>query len=349
MLRPFHAFAFVTLVIAAGCASVAITGDPAVTVTARAETVPVGTSNDDAADDPAIWRNPDDPAQSLIVGTDKKGGLYVYDLAGRERSFMAGAGLNNVDLATLPDGRVMVVASDRSDLATAHILVARLDTSSAELMPIERIEIGEGEGYGICIGEVSPAGRLTVYSAPKSGTIYETQLSFANDGVSDSTRVLTTVPSQPEGCVADTRSDTLYIGEEIAGIWAIDTGSGEKRLEARVDNALLVADVEGLAIAPEGERGGYLVASSQGDNAFAVFRLPAMEPVGRFRIAQGTYGSAEETDGIEVDPRSFGPAFPNGLFVAQDGINSPDAQNFKLVGWGDILASLRAGQPVAAR
>ena len=31
-------------------------------------------------DDPAIWVNPNDPAQSLVIGTDKdsSGGLYVY-------------------------------------------------------------------------------------------------------------------------------------------------------------------------------------------------------------------------------------------------------------------------------
>src|SRR5699024_6669488 len=35
-------------------------------------------------DDPAIWINPQDPAKSLIIGTDKEegGGLYVYDLEG---------------------------------------------------------------------------------------------------------------------------------------------------------------------------------------------------------------------------------------------------------------------------
>src|SRR5690606_41215441 len=36
-------------------------------------------------DDPAIWVNPQDPTQSLIIGTDKEGGggLYVYDLQGK--------------------------------------------------------------------------------------------------------------------------------------------------------------------------------------------------------------------------------------------------------------------------
>ena len=35
-------------------------------------------------DDPAIWVNPEDPNQSLIIGTDKNidGALYVYDLDG---------------------------------------------------------------------------------------------------------------------------------------------------------------------------------------------------------------------------------------------------------------------------
>jgi len=30
---------------------------------------------------PAIWANPDKPAESLVIGTDKKGGLNVYDMA----------------------------------------------------------------------------------------------------------------------------------------------------------------------------------------------------------------------------------------------------------------------------
>ncbi|MBL0965965.1 MAG: phytase, partial [Blastomonas sp.] len=47
---------------------------PAVDVPASGETVPVGTANADAADDPAIWRNTANPSASLIVGTDKKAG-----------------------------------------------------------------------------------------------------------------------------------------------------------------------------------------------------------------------------------------------------------------------------------
>ncbi len=343
MLRPFHGFSLISLGIAAACATIP-SGDPAVTVTAVAETVPVGTENEDAADDPAIWRNSSDPSQSLIVGTDKKAGLHVYNLNGQQLGFMPGAGLNNVDLVDLPWGGVLVAASDRSDLTTAHIQLAVLNTETGALMAKDRVSVGPGEGYGICLGEPGEDRSLTVFSAPKNGVIYRTRLHFGPQLESGdpfaTTETLTTVPSQPEGCVVDNRTSTLYIGEEAAGIWAIDIETGEKSLVAETGTGMMVPDVEGLALAPEGTNGGYLVASSQGDNAYAVYALPEMTPFGRFRIAEGTFGATEETDGIALDPRSFGPAFPGGLFVAQDGINPPAAQNFKMARWDEILAAL---------
>ena len=345
MLRPFYGFALLTLGIAGACATVPpITGNPAVTVTARAETPPVGTAREDAADDPAIWRNPANPAASLIVGTDKKGGLYVYDLKGAQKSFLAAPGLNNVDLIDISGGRVLVIASDRSDLTTVNLFMALLDTATGKLAPAGKIAVGPGEGYGICM--VKPAGQagIIAFSAPKGGTIYRTVIKEAAGVFTGTTTTLAQVPTQTEGCIADPRSGTLYIGEEDAGIWAIDMTTGAKRMVAAIDNKLLVADVEGLAIAPEGKDGGYLVASSQGDNAYAVFRLPDVTPVGRFRIAQGAFGSVEETDGIELDNRDFGPDFPKGIFIAQDGVNAPSAQNFKYVRWDEVLAALEAGR-----
>lgn len=349
IIRRFHGFALLTLGIAAACATIPpITGDPAVSVLAVAETTPVGTAKQDAADDPAIWRNPANPAASLIVGTDKKAGLYVYDLKGAQRSFFTAPGLNNVDIVALPDGTVLAIASDRTNLATAQLYVARLDTRTAVLSFVTRITVGPGEGYGLCKGDIAPDGSFVIYSAPKNGVIYRTALQFQGADLIDQTITLNTLPTQPEGCVYDPRTETLYVGEEDAGIWAINgkvRGRAETRkLVAPINNKMLVADVEGLAIAPEGADGGYLVASSQGDSAYAVFRLPDMTPVGRFRIAAGTFGSTEETDGVEVDNRDFGPDFPGGIFIAQDGNNAPAAQNFKYARWDAILAALEAGR-----
>src|SRR5262245_43103582 len=56
---------------------------PSAEVAALVETAPVPHAGD-AADDAAVWVDRSEPAGSLIVGTDKKGGLSVYDLSGAE-------------------------------------------------------------------------------------------------------------------------------------------------------------------------------------------------------------------------------------------------------------------------
>jgi 3-phytase len=65
-----------------------------------------------------------------------------------------------------------------------------------------------------------------------------------------------------------------------------------------------------------------------------------MQPLGRFAIAAGAFGATEETDGIDLVTGDFGPDYPGGLFVAQDGINPPAAQNFKMLGWDAIRTAL---------
>ncbi|MEL1251315.1 phytase [Aurantiacibacter gilvus] len=322
----------------AGCATTPM-GLPPVAVAASGETVPVGTANEDAADDPAIWRNAADPSQSLIVATDKKAGLYVYGLDGQVRSFVEAGAVNNVDLLELDDGTVFVAASDRIDLANSHISTFLLDTASGELHPLGRLPSGAGEGYGFCL---SAHRGVTALAVIKDGRLREYALTGVFDGQVTEPRLVRemSVPTQPEGCVFDDRDGTLYVGEEAAGIWRFRDGQTEGELVAPIDNQYLVADVEGLAIAPAGEDGGYLIASSQGDNAYAVYALPRMTPVGRFAIGQGAFGATEETDGIGLVLGDFGPDYPAGLFVAQDGQNAPLAQNFKLVSWEAIRAAL---------
>lgn len=322
----------------AACATTPPMGLPAVEVTAVAETDPVGSVNEDAADDPAIWRNAADPAASRIVGTDKKAGLHVYDLTGRTLFSDTSGLINNVDLTELPDGRVIVVASDRNDPVRAMLRAWEMDKRSGALTLLGITPGGTGEGYGFCLRRDGEA--VHAYSALKEGTVEEYRLTFPPGRVLSEHLRTRTIPTQIEGCVADPRDGTLYVGEEDAGIWRFAANSSAGEIVARIDNRYLVADVEGLALVPEGANGGWLVASSQGDNAFAVFALPAMTPVGRFRIAAGEYGSVEETDGIEVVAGDFGPRFPGGLFIAQDGHNQPRPQNFKLVSWATIKAAL---------
>jgi 3-phytase len=321
---------------------VAINSLPAVTVTAKAETAPVGTAAADAADDPAIWRNPADPAASLIVATDKKAGLHVYGLGGSSLFFEPDGRLNNVDLVDMGPLGVIVVASDRNDPLAAKLRLYRLDTAAAKLVPLGAVEGGKGEAYGVCLWAQGTA--LHAFSVLKDGTVVEFRIGL--NGTPGATPVLTRkLATQSEGCVVDQRDGTLYVGEEGVGIWRFAQGQVQGTLVAPADGKQLVMDTEGLAILPEGANGGYVVASSQGDNAYAVYRLPDMEPAGRFRIAAGTYGATEETDGITLMGGSFGTVYPAGLFVAQDGVNAPAAQNFKLVSWAEVMKALGQMQP----
>ncbi|MCX6615441.1 MAG: phytase, partial [Acidobacteria bacterium] len=72
---------------------------PSVDIRAVVATAPVS----DDPDDPAIWVNPSDPAQSLIIGTNKveapKGALVVFGLDGKIRQTIANLDRpNNVDV-----------------------------------------------------------------------------------------------------------------------------------------------------------------------------------------------------------------------------------------------------------
>ncbi len=61
--------------------------------------------------------------------------------------------------------------------------------------------------------------------------------------------------------------------------------------------------------------------------------------MGRFRISPGDVDGTSETDGIDILTGDL-PGFAGGLFVAQDGDNSPEAQNFKFVSWNEIKRAI---------
>ncbi len=323
---------------------------PAMDVAAVAETVPVATARADAADDPAIWRNAADPAKSLIVGTDKKAGLYVYGLDGAVKSFDPAGLLNNVDLASGAE-QALVVASDRGDRAHSKLALFGLRFDDAMLRPLGTIPSGPGEAYGLCLQRrdvPTDLSVITAYAAIKDGTVREIRLTRRPDGGYDGAiRRTWKLGTQIEGCVTSPRSGDLYIGEEDVGIWRIRTmiadAAPQPEKFASVGEADgLVADVEGLAYAMNPDGRDYLIASSQGDSAYAVFDAQGGGLIGRFRIADGPrIDGTSETDGIELATGDFGPDYPAGLFVAQDGDNPGGAQNFKLVNWGAVRQALK--------
>jgi 3-phytase len=149
---------------------------------------------------------------------------------------------------------------------------------------------------------------------------------------------------QSEGCVADDLTGALYIAEEDEGIWRYgaepSAGSDRRLIDSTSGGGHLDADVEGLAIFYAGATDGYVIASSQGNDSYVVYDRATNAYIGTFRVQDGAVDAINDTDGLDVTNRALGPAFPNGLFVAQDGSNRDGGrearQNFKLVPWETI-------------
>jgi 3-phytase len=321
----------------------------AVTVSATVETEPVKTFGD-AADDPAIWVHPDDPELSLIIGTQKKNGINVYDLSGNLLQSRADGNINNVDLRydfSLGDQPVAIVAG--SNRSTDSISIYAVDAELRKLVDVADgvIPTGMIEPYGACMYRSAKSDLYYVIINDTDGLVKQWVLEDnGKQRVAVNLVREFSVGSQTEGCVADDETGDLYIGEEDVGIWKYsaepDGGEGRVLVDGVDGTGNLTSDVEGLAIYYGDDGAGYLVASNQGADSYALYeRAGENRFIGIFHVvaddATGIDGSSE-TDGIDVSSAYLGPNFPNGIFVAQDGRNiTPDErQNFKLVPWQRI-------------
>ena len=119
-------------------------------------------------DDPAIWINPDDPAQSLILGTDKGGSIFVFDLDGKiipEKNVTGMGRMNNIDVAygfPLGDETIdIALATDRNE---EKIRIFRLP----DMTPIDN------GGIPTFVGETDDrrAMGLAMYTRPSDGAFF---------------------------------------------------------------------------------------------------------------------------------------------------------------------------------
>lgn len=307
-------------------------------VVATVETDPVPSAGD-AADDPAIWVHPDDVTQSTIIGTDKRGGVAVYDLSGKEIQYLKAGLIDNVDVRTGfklgSDSIALVTGGNR---ANNTIAIFRVDPKTRKLENVAARNITTIETYGSCMYRSPKTGKYFYFVTSKTGGVEQWELFDNGQSKVDAKKVRAfKVGLIVEGCVADDETGHFYVSEETVGIWKYGAEPESGATRVQVDKAgpggNLTADVEGLTIAygPNGK--GYLLASSQGNHSYVVYRREEGNAyVKTFRIVPSDkVDGAEETDGIDVLAMSLGPAFPHGVFVAQDGFNDKGNQNFKLV------------------
>lgn len=302
---------------------------------------------EDAADDPAIWVNPVNPEKSLIIGTNKKAGLSLFNLNGEELFFIPSGNTNNVDLrsnVTLINGDSLTIVAC-SERINNEVLVYTLDTSKTALIlyPGGRIPSKLSEVYGFCLYHSSKTKHLFAFVNDKEGLIEQWHIKADSNGLQTTLVRQLKLSSQTEGMVADDEWGILYVGEEDKGIWKFDAEPDGPTTPVFVEgsdasNPKIEHDIEGLAIYKKPNQGGYLIASSQGNNSYAVFeRTGQNKYLGSFKIGNGVVDGTEDTDGIEVTSTPLGTAFPNGILVVQDGANVDEGklkpQNFKIVDW----------------
>ncbi len=152
-------------------------------VTAKAETPSLfddAAGGESSADDPAIWRDSNDPTKSLVLGTAKVGGLRVYDLAAHEvQSLLAPKApstedkpgrINNVDVI---DGANLAIATDRG---RDKLVIYGIDGSRAE-GPVKDVTAEKSAPYIFSadqdeVNKQATAYGLASWKDQKTGRIY---------------------------------------------------------------------------------------------------------------------------------------------------------------------------------
>ncbi|MEV4222269.1 phytase [Nonomuraea sp. NPDC049725] len=359
-------------------------------------------------DDPAIWVDPDDDEDSVVVTTAKEGGLNVYDLDGDLTQHIdapAAPGpddengrFNNVDVAYGFAGKDLAVVSDRGrdHLRFYAVDDGRLTDVTDPAVPFlfntTQEQVNDQEtGYGLTTWK-DATGTYALVSRRHKTSIGLFRL-VATAGGKVSYRAVRTLDlpasftlpngatwtpcmepdelAQVEGMVVDQQRDVLYAAQEDVGIWRMRAdltgapvlvdkvkeygvpGTYDPETEECVPGAdpgyggaHLSADAEGLTIYYREDGKGYLLASSQGDNTFAVYRREGANAyLGQFRVgADDGIDGVEHSDGSMVLNVPLGD-FDSGLFIAHDGANTPEVPdrentNFKYADWNDIADDL---------
>jgi 3-phytase len=315
-------------------------------------------------DDPAIWINQANPAESLILGTDKDadGALYVYGLDGKIRADKVVRGLarpNNVDIAygVMLGGKPVDIAVVTERYA--HRLRAyRLP----DMAPIDGggISVFEGELARDCMGialytravdgAVFAIVSRSDYQSPKAGYLHQYRL------IDDGTGTLRGVFTRTFGNWSGVKEiEAIAVDNELGYVYYSDEGYGIRKYHADpaaddADEQLaefglegFAGDREGISIYKQAGGTGYILVSNQQNNSFSIFRREgdAGDPHSH-TLLKSFDVSTVESDGSDVTSTAL-PGFPHGLFVAMSNGNV-----FHYYAWEDIEAAGLTSPPRAS-
>jgi 3-phytase len=304
------------------------------------------------SDDPAIWINPADHAQSLVVGTDKdsKGSLFVFDLQGREVPGKTVHGLkrpNNVDigyglkLGGKPTDFALVTERNTGKLRAFRLPdMAPLDHGNLDVFVGD--EAGHRQPMGVAIYTRPTDGATFAIvgrkDGPREGYLAEYRLDDDGAGQIQATEVRRfgtySGNNEIESVAVDNELGFVYYSDESVGVrkYYADPirGNGELALFAQTGFS---KDHEGISIYKSGPRTGYILVSDQKASQFHLFPRAgtAADPNAHPELKVVKI-AAHYSDGSDVTSTALGPQFPHGLFVVMS-----DNRTFHYYRWEDII------------
>lgn len=351
--QGLRVLAAMTILAAAACTSTTSTANAIrpVVVTEQVE----GDS-----DDPAIWIHPADVTKSLILGTDKGGNLYTFDLAGKILADRTQKGLarpNNVDI----EQRV-VLDGQNVDVA----IVTERDGGRVRMYRLPEVTAIDGGGIEVFAGDPpelrTPMG-VALYHRPSDGALfaivsrktgpadgYLWQYRITGDGNGgvrfEKVRqfgAFSGGEGEIEAIAVDDDSGYVYYSDEWAAVrkYAADPDAPNANAPlAFLGTTGFKEDREGISIYKTGPKTGYILVSDQQSNLFRVYPREgtANGPHDQPEIAVLPV-STQESDGSEVTSIPLGPGFPQGLFVAMS-----EGKVFQIYRWEDLAVRLKPNQ-----
>lgn len=345
------------------CCSFFVSSDPedkiVYVIKPSAETPQVVTKGD-AADDPVIWLNNLSTSNSLIFGTDKKSGVYTYDLDAKKIGYTKLGNINNIDLRSVNLDEIgnytFIFASNRTT-STLDLWIyedkAMDALAKSKNFNIEKNPSFKGSAnmivYGVCAGYDQEFGIVAFITEDEGSRVQ--MWSYSESGLFLLKTFNNANAVQSEGCVYDDENRTLLISEEqdrgILRAYKINSSldfSNPTIIDSRSGN--IDDDPEGVTIYKTSTNDGYILLSSQGDNSFNVYnRTEPYNYLGSFKIGHsGTIDNVNDTDGIDVVSARLNNKYPKGLLVVQDGTNDGKKivkrQNFKYVSFEEVIKAL---------
>ncbi len=302
-------------------------------------------------DDPAIWLNSEDLSKSLILGTDKGGAIYVFDMQGKiipEKTVTGLGRMNNVDVEYgMMLGGVatdIAVATDRDDNLIRAYRVP-------EMTPIDNggIEAFKGETperrrpMGLALYKRPSDGAFFAIVSRKDGPsgAYLWQYLIEDDGTGNLkfTKVREfgefNSGKEIEAVVVDDALGFVYYSDETAGIHKYhadpDTPGANDEL-AFFGTEGFADDHEGISIYEIDDGTGYILVSDQQANTFRIFKREG-EPNNPHdhQLVKVVKVSTNKSDGSDMTNIPVDDRFPSGLFVAMS-----DNRTFHYYSWDDI-------------